>query len=106
MMNQFKIETCDCCLNESIGSIDANDLPTQKQRKSYVFVSYGMQSISVPTDGNDSFSEVKKVVEGKTGIPIEEQVLTLNNKDVVVDNEKSLRNYGFMGSAFCSLTRA
>ena len=73
---------------------------------SCVFVSYGTRSLMIRTDMDDSFSEIKKTIQDKTGIPAEEQVLAWNHSGKVVDNDKSLRNYAYWGGAFCTLTKA
>jgi hypothetical protein len=92
--------------NSSDRSLDLNDLMTPPKIIRGVFVQYGTKSLMIRTDVDNSFSEVKKAVEAKTGIPAEEQVLAWNDSGVLVDNNKSLRSYGYLGGAFCTLTTA
>jgi Ubiquitin family len=112
-MSQFD-ETYDECLDASMSSLDVEEFHEeqwQPERKMSgvvrpVFVGYGMRSIMVRLDMNDSFSEVKRVVEAKTGIPMDEQILSLSHNGRQIDGDKSLRDLSFWGGAFCTLTKA
>ena len=116
MMNQIEQEITYDNLNASIGSLGVEDLlddddHSQQQQESRlsgikrcVFVEYGMRSLMIKTDVDESLWEVKKTVEGKTGIPMEEQMLTLNGSRREIDGDKSLRSYGYMCGAFCTLS--
>ena len=114
MMNQIEQEIKYDELNASVSSLDLDDLveddnSVQQERqlsgiKRCVFVEYGMRSLMIKTDVDENLSEVMKTVEGKTGIPMEEQVLTLNGSRRQIDGDKSLRNYGYMCGAFCTLS--
>ncbi|CAB9499268.1 expressed unknown protein [Seminavis robusta] len=98
-------------LNSSIASLDLNDLPkpAEAERKLSgirrgVFVAYGMKSLNFFVDVNESLAEVQRTVEARTGIPMDNQVLEWENTGVLIDGNKSLRDYGMMSGGFCALS--
>jgi Ubiquitin family len=115
-MNQYAeydewLETSMRSLGDCAEFHEENEEPAEPERKMSgiirpVFVDYGMRSIMVRLDMDDSFSEVKRVVEAKTGIPMDQQVLSLTHSGREIDGEKSLRELSYWGGAFCTLTKA
>ena len=114
-MNHFDEASYQESLDASISSLDFpdfhDDLPLVPQRKLSgiirpVYVDYGMKSIMVRLDMNENFTEVKRVVEAKTGIPMDEQILSLTHNGRQIDGEKSLRELSYWGGAFCTVTKA
>lgn len=98
-------------MNSSSHSLDLEDLTMTREARRIkitrpVFVNYGLRSMMIRMDMEDTFAVVKKVVEEKTGIPVDEQVLSLQNSGKIVCDEYTLRNYGYMGGAFCNLSKA
>lgn len=111
-MNQIEQEITYDDLNASVSSLDLDDIAEDNSVQDRqlsgltrcVFVEYGMRSLMIKTDVDENLSEVMKTVEGKTGIPMDDQVLTLNGSRRQIDGDKSLRNYGYMCGAFCTLS--
>ena len=105
-------------LNNSMSSLCMDELSSSSNHtveedpkqlsgiKRGVFVSYGMRSFSAFIDVDESLSEVKRVVESKMGIPMEDQVLAWENNGKEVKDDKTLRTYGLLGGAFCKLSKA
>lgn len=93
--------------NDSVASDDLS-IPAQRKLSGTVrcvFVDCGMRSLMFRQDVDESFLMVKRAVEGKIGVPVDEQILSLSqNTSIEIDNDKSLRNYGYLGGAFCKLT--
>lgn len=110
-MNQFSEETYDnssCCDASSVGGLEQDQEEVQERKLSgvvrSVFVNYGMRSVMVRMDVDESFAQVRKVVEGKTGIPVDEQILTLSGSGRKVNGNNSLRDMGYLGGTFCELS--
>jgi len=107
-MNEFEEESY-ASLNTSSGSLDLSDLHELEERKlsgiyRHVFVNYGMRSLMIRQDVDESLLEVKKAVEGKTGIPMDDQILALSGSFRELDPDQSLRSSRLMGGAFVELT--
>jgi len=106
-MSQFDEESY-ASTNASSASLSLDGFQKTHERKlsgivRAVFVNYGMRSLMFRQDVDESFLEVKRAVEGKTGIPVNEQVLALSGSYKELDAAQSLRSSGFMGGAFFEL---
>lgn len=63
---------------------------------------FNRSSIKIEANGDDSFSDIKKLVEEETGVPAEEQDLTYNGH-FKPQNDKSLNYYRICSPAFFTL---
>jgi Ubiquitin family/Caspase domain len=72
-------------------------------RMSEVRLRYGHRSFVINADVDDRFDELKRTIEDKTGVAVENQNLTYNGLGIKFKDDKSLSYYGCSAGGFFTL---
>jgi len=70
-----------------------------------VYVRYDRESITIRADIDEKFLVVKKKLEEKTGVPVNEQNIVYNGLGFKLKDDKSLRYYGCTGGVFLTMSQ-
>ena len=66
---------------------------------------FNRSSIKIEASGDDSFSDIKKEIEEKTGVPVHEQDLQYLGAGFKIRDDRSLNYYKIANGSFFTLKR-
>lgn len=88
----------ECDINIVCGA----SLASLNESRQLINLRYNRSSTKIEVNGNAAFSEIKKEIEERTGVPASEQEL-LYNGGMKLRDDKSLQYYKISNGAFFSL---